>query len=301
MKRIGLWAIKTVVFLLTAGVVAAQTESRPPAVIHTVPPGNAELPEMVTDRPDFTESTDVVGKGVVQIENGLTVERSRGVNSFAGPELLIRVGLTKRLELRVGGDGFLSVKLPGADRVAGHSDVETAVKILLVDQGRHRPALSLIPILSLPLGSPDFSSGGYDPTLKVALGKDLPAGFSLGGNVNLSSINTPDGRFLQTAYSASVGHSLGRGFGGYWELFGFTPWEKDGSAAWIANAGITHSIGRNAQVDLRVGKRLTDAGPGWFWGIGLAVREHAWRSRRGGLSAATGRPPKGAGATQAPR
>ena len=47
-------------------------------MIKTVLPGKADLPEMVTDRPDYTESTDVVGKGMVQMENGFTVERSPG-------------------------------------------------------------------------------------------------------------------------------------------------------------------------------------------------------------------------------
>ena len=272
------------------GELAAQTEGGPPPVIKTTLQGKAELPEMVTDRPDYTESTQVVGKGVVQVENGFTVERSQGGSSLAGPELLMRVGMTKRLELRVGGDGFLSQRMPGAEKIVGYSDVELAVKILLVEQGRRRPALALIPLLSLPLGNAEFSSGTYDPTLKVALGKDLTQGFSLGGNINFSSISTPDGRFLQTAFSASLGHSLGRGYSGYWEIFGFTPWEKNGSAAWIANTGITRSIGRNAQVDVRVGKRLTDCGPGWFWGAGMAFRQPAWPSFHSVLSAVTARP-----------
>jgi hypothetical protein len=47
--------------LTTAGVSAAQT---------------AEVPELVTDRPDFTESSEVVGHRVVQIETGLRLEQS---------------------------------------------------------------------------------------------------------------------------------------------------------------------------------------------------------------------------------
>jgi hypothetical protein len=202
----------------------------------------------------------------------------------------MRVGLTGRLELRVGGDGFLSQRMPGAEKVAGYSDVDLAVKIRIFDEGRHRPALSLIPILSVPLGSSEFSSGDYDPTLKVALGKDLPKGFRIGGNVNFSSLTSDDGRFLQTAFSASLGHSLGHGLGAYWEFFGFTPWEKGGSAAWIANTGVTRSIGKNAQIDVRVGKSLTGSGPGWFWGMGVAFRQPGWQFLRGIRPAAAARP-----------
>ena len=282
MTKTGFLARAAFAFSLLNGVLAAQTEAAPSAVAKAIPPGKAELPEMVTDRPDFTESTAVVGKGVIQTENGLTVERGQGGSNFSGPELLLRVGLAKHLELRVGGDGLLSQPMHGAGRVFGHSDVELAVKIPLFDQARLRPALSLIPILSVPLGSPGFSSGGYDPTLKVVLGKDLPEGFSLGGNANFSSLTTPEGRFLKTAFSASLGHSLGRGFDAFWEIFGFAPWEKAGSPAWIAQTGVARSIGKNSQIDVRVGKRLTESGPGWFWGLGVAFRRRCW---------AAGRPP----------
>jgi hypothetical protein len=131
----------------------------------------------------------------------------------------------------------------------------------------------VIPLVSAPLGSPFFSSGAWDPTLKVALGKDLPQGFGATGNVNFSSLTTPEGRFFQTASSISVDHPLGNGFRAYWEVFGFTPWDKGATAAWIANTGITRSAGRNAQLDIRVGKRLTDVGPNWFWGVGVAFRK----------------------------
>ncbi len=278
MQKTVLLAKATLAFALLNAVLA---EDVPQPGFRTIPPARAELPEMVTDRPDYTESTNLVGKGVVQMENGFTVERGREGSTLSGPELLMRIGLNKHLEFRIGGDGFLSQRAPGVTGVAGYSDVELAVKIAVFDQGRHRPALSLIPIVSVPLGSPDFSSGDYDPTLKVALSKDLPKGFSLGGNVNSSSLTTTDGRFSQTAFSASLGHSLGREYRAYWEIFGFTPWEKAGSAAWIANSGLTRSLGKNAQIDVRIGKRLTDSGPDWFWGFGVAFRQPDWTFFRG--------------------
>lgn len=282
--------LRIMAFSLLRVVLSAQTEGATASVIKNFNPAGAELPEMVTDRPDFTESTDVVGKDIVQIENGFTMERNLGGNNIAGPELLVRVGLTKRVEFRIGGDGFLSQRMPGAARIIGYSDMEIAAKITIFGEGKHRPALSLIPLLSAPLGCASFTSGAWDPTLKVALGKDFPKGFSLGGNVNLSSLTTPDGRFFQTALSASLGHSLGRGFGAYGEVFGFTPWDRGSTAAWIANTGVTRSLGRNAQVDIRFGKRLNSAGPNWFWGIGLAVRQPAGALFRAVRSLAQSRP-----------
>ena len=124
----------------------------------------------------------------------------------------------------------------------------------------------------MPSHNEHFSSSGYDPAIKLAWSRDLPAGFSFGGNVNFSSLTENDGRFLQSAASWSLGHDLPAGFGAYWEVFSFSPWEKGGSASWIANSGITHGLGKNAQIDVRGGKRMTEAGPNWFVGVGFAVR-----------------------------
>jgi hypothetical protein len=228
---------------------------------------------MVIERPDFTESTEVVGKGVIQFENGLTVERDHGTNNVTAGETLVRVGISKRVELRFGGDGFLAQGNPGIPSVYGYSDVELAAKFTVFRQGSHTPAVSLIPMLSVPAGSKEFSSGSYDPTLKVAMARELRRGFSLSGNLNFSSLGSEDGRFLQTAISASLEHELGHGFGAYGEVFGLTALEKGGSAAWIANTGVCRLIGKDAQVDVRVGKRLTTAGPDLFWGVGIAIRQ----------------------------
>lgn len=259
--------------LLTRASLPASGESDVPAANAGVIPARTELPEMVTDRPDFTESTDVVGKGMLQIENGFTVERSQGAGKMTSPELLMRVGLSKRVELRLGGDGLVTQRIPGKSMVVGYSDFEIAAKVVILEAGHRRPAISLIPLISAPAGSPFFSSGAWDPTLKIAIGKDLPKGFSASGNVDFSSLTTPEGRFLQTAWSVSVDHPLGRGFGAYWEVFGFTPWDKGSSAARIADTGITRSAGRNAQVDIRAGKRLSHVGSNWFWGVGVAFRK----------------------------
>ena len=48
--------------------------------------------EISTDRPDFTESTAVVGPGMVQVESGGTLDKEGGSHSFSGPEVLMRIG-----------------------------------------------------------------------------------------------------------------------------------------------------------------------------------------------------------------
>ena len=265
--------------MLTFGAKTARTLSTlvltiAPALAQSIAePAGTALGELITDRPDFTESSQVVGMGVFQFEYGMTLDREAGALHFSGPELLVRTGVGKRFELRLSGDGLLVERALRTRRARGLSDVDFGAKIRLREEGRYLPRFSLIPALTLPTGSRHFSSLGYDPSIKAAYSKDLPAGFSIAGNLNAAALSTPSGRLIQESYSWSAGHSLPCGFGGYWEVFGFTPRDEAGSNAWIANSGVTHALGANAQVDVRAGRRITAAGPDWFFGFGLAIRQ----------------------------
>lgn len=262
-------SIASLVFV--AGIASAQTSSG------VLPIGSrAELPEVSGDRPDFTESVEVVGKGILQLENGLTVEHGGGGRTFTGPELLMRLGLTKRAELRIAGDGLEFFHAPERNS-SGYSDIEAGTKIALVRQGRYTPAVSLLASVSLPFGSGSMSSGGYDPTVKLALARDLPRGFSIAANANCGSVTTAEGRFRQTAASATIGHSVGGGFRAFWEVYAVGPWDRGGPPAWIADSGVTHRVGPDSLFDFRVGKRLTAAGPEWYWGFGMVFRRDLGR------------------------
>jgi Putative MetA-pathway of phenol degradation len=250
----------------------------------TMPPSSAVkdtrtvMGELVTDRPDITESTEVVGAHVWQLEAGVSLE-SDGAGVARSRELvvplaLLRVGLGRRVELRLSADGAVSdtSAFPGSTRHSGRSDVEVALKWKLFDQDRLGVDLAIIPILSLPTGSDDFTSDGYDPALKVAWARELPQGFGLSGNINVASLTEDDDRFTEQDLSASLGHALAAGWDGYVELFTASHLEREGGRAWIFDTGVTHGIGPNTQFDVNVGRGLRDAGPDWYIGAGFALR-----------------------------
>jgi len=242
----------------------------PAAAQSTSAPGDGA--ELVTDRPDFTESSQVMDRGWFQFESGVSYEGDGGdLRSLTVPSALMRIGLGHQTELRIGGDGLLSERMGGI-RASGHSDIEIGAKTSLIRQGTTAFDLAVIPMVSLPIGAERFTSGGVDPTLKVTWGKDLRAGFGLAGNVNLSSLSDDTGRFHQEAVSLSLGHALVRGWSGYAEVFGFSRLAPGESAAWTVNGGATFALGRHGQFDLEVGRGLTAAAPDWFVGAGLAIR-----------------------------
>jgi hypothetical protein len=68
----------------------------------------AEEDKIVTDRPDFVESSDVVGKGRFQVETALEIERNRNAGikeRTTFTPTLLRVGISENWELRMETDG----------------------------------------------------------------------------------------------------------------------------------------------------------------------------------------------------
>lgn len=243
-----------------------------------------DLGELVTDRPDFTESSNVVGKGVMQFETGSSIEfdgtgdaHSRTVTL---PLALMRLGVSKRLELRLSGDGGIFTTYgQGTSRFRTNaaSDMEVGAKWVFLDREASGFAMAVIPMMSLPIGSAVSSSGSLDPTVKLTWAKSLPSGFELSGNYNVARLRDDLGRYSEQAHSVSLGHDIGAGFGMYWEGYGFITSGRPYGAAWTLNTGITHGIGGNTQLDLEIGRGVTAAAPDWFVGVGMGIRTAALR------------------------
>jgi hypothetical protein len=230
-------------------------------------------PELITDRPDFTESSEVVGRGVIQIESGLTLEEpDASVRQVTLPQLLVRIGLGRRVELRLASDGYVSQSLDAAGgrrSRSGRADMEVGAKVKLLDADRTGFDLALIPALTLPTASESFGSNGYDPGVKLTVARDLPREFGFSANLNTASVTEGDGRVWSREASVSVSHALAGAFGAYWETYG--SFDGDGCDCTL-NTGVTMALGANRQVDVEIGHGVSGDARGWFVGLGFAVR-----------------------------
>jgi hypothetical protein len=236
----------------------------------------AETPEKVdADRPGFTEPTGTLGSGVVQIESGFTFERERdGSRLFSPAATLLRMGVGSRFDLRVATDGYQATAESGGNgliRHGGLADIAVGGKLRVWGQTRLVPAFSVLFNVSLPSGHRDFTSGGYDPTVKVSLSKDLPGGFNLGGNMNFSAITLNERHQMERAFSVTAAHDLPHGFGGYIEFYSILPAAGE-RAVNVLNGGVTHALGRNMQWDVEAGCGISGRGPRYFVAGGLVVR-----------------------------
>jgi Putative MetA-pathway of phenol degradation len=126
-----------------------------------------------TDRPAFTDSSVVVPKQSLQIENGFLETETLGQQSFDVPETLLRFGVAGKTELRFTAPDYYQNLYSGTGFGSVWSDLLLGVKQQLGPvQGCD---VSVIVSLSLPSGGHSVSSHGYDPEVQLPWSRKLSA------------------------------------------------------------------------------------------------------------------------------
>jgi hypothetical protein len=166
----------------------------------TVPAQQVEESDaIVTDRPDFVESSDVVGKGRVQLETSIAIDRDRheGVKErTTSTPTLLRVGVADTLELRLETDGRLRYRADGAGgplRQRGWADTAIGIKWHARDEGEGGPSIGFLLHADLASGSTAFRGSGVRPSLRMAAEWEFGDGIGLGVMPGLVRDRTPDG------------------------------------------------------------------------------------------------------------
>ncbi len=243
------------------------------------PPG-----DLVPDRPDQTESSVVVPRGWVQLEVGWSFTRddSGGVRLDVQevPASLLRVGLSEKVELRLGWAGLVDAEArAGRFEISddGAGDAELGVKVHLAEERGGRPEVALLAGTSVPVGDDAFTSDRFDPNLRLAFSHTLSERVGLGYNVGLGFATElgDDGErhTLSTAlYTVALGFGLSDKWGAFVELYGDLPASASGDAAHALDGGFTYLVRDHLQLDLAGGVGLSDAADDWFVGLGLSVR-----------------------------
>lgn len=224
---------------------------------------------IVTDRPDFTEATAVVAAGHVQAEGGYTLSGEGRLHEHSFGELLLRVGLAPRAELRLTSNYV--VARAGTLQSSGMEDASVGAKLGFLDAAHGIvPATSIIVATSVPTGASAVSDGRATPEAKLVLGWDLPFGTSLGVNANWSRPVDERGRLDAHAWSASFGHGITERVGAYAEAFSLSE-VRGGPAARFANGGLSFAASDALQFDVRAGAQLGGS-HAFFTGVGISRR-----------------------------
>ena len=250
-------------------------------------PAHAQRGPLVADRPDFTEAAATVGRGVVQLEFGYTYEYDRpegghggGIWTHSLGEPLLRVGvLSEALELRLGlSPVSVGVGADGRNATeSGMEDLYLGIKLVLTEQDGLRPAMAILPQMTVPTGSDAFTSDRTLPGVNFIYSWDLSQNVALASSTQmnraLSESRGGESEYAQWTQSVVAGFSVGERAGVYAEWFAHFHAEPEGTRAeHYANSGFTWSFNDDLQWDIRIGVGLNESATGVFTGTGLVVR-----------------------------
>jgi hypothetical protein len=238
-------------------------------------PVTAQDGPLVSDRPDFTESTGTIAPGHVQMEAGVTWQELGEEDSLTAGEVLVRFGLGESLEARLGVGSWTRVDVPGA-RLGGYEDPTVGLKLRLTPTADDRPpgfpAASLLLGTTVPVGSDDLTSDEWEPEARLALDWIVTDLLSVGANVGIAYPSADGDRFDQLLASVTLGIAATDRLGVFVETYGFSEEEPDGDATQYADTGVTFALTDNLQLDARIGFGLNDPSPERFIGVGVAAR-----------------------------
>lgn len=233
---------------------------------------------LVTDRPDFTEASSTVGRGVAQLEVGYTFiyddDAAESTKTHSYPEPLLRAGiLADWLELRVGWN--YANEETGLISSSGAEDLYLGFKIGLTPQEGILPEMALIPQMNVPTGSSSRSDGEVLPGLNWIYGWEINDCISTAGSTQLNrTIDDGTGAaYTEWAQSWTIGYSLADRIGAYTEWFSLIPHSADTvQHEHYFNGGLTVLLSNDVQWDIRAGTGLNSNADDFFAGTGLSIR-----------------------------
>ncbi len=258
-----------------------------------------EADEIETDRPDFTQNRRTVGRGVVQLESGMTYLQGRrdSFSNFSFPETLLRIGIVAD-SARTAGQAktFASDRTNDLRTGKHHSDVGAqdlvvGMKLAFTAQQGVLPEMGMIIHSSVPSGSDGLSSGLMLPGVNWLYGWDFTKRWSLSGSTQAykatALVPLPTSRggtrsddptthaFVVVAQSFSMEYEITDKLTPYLEWFALFPagaMSATKSPQHYLDSGFTYKVTPNIQLDGRIGFGLSPHATGFFAGSGLSLR-----------------------------
>ncbi len=225
--------------------------------------------QIVTDRPDQTESSSTVGRGNLQIESGLLMgfegDKHFSTRQILAPTTLFRYGISEKIELRFVNQ-FESYKYRD-EKIQGIGDIEIGAKIELNKSENPSVEMAFLSHLIIPSGSIEFTNHDYGVVNKFALSHDLNEKASLGYNVGYDYFGEGDGNLT---YSAALGIGVTEKVGIYAEFYG--EYAEFETFNLNFDAGVTYLLNDHFQLDFSFGNgvnnRMNYVSTGLSWLIG---------------------------------
>lgn len=232
--------------------------------------------ELITDRPDATESPSTVPLKNLQIETGglYTSIKDKDIKSelFVYNNTLLRYGLLKNFELRLAwviSESMERINNQNSQTIAsGFSPLVLGAKVAITKEKGLLPDIGLMLHMAFPfLAAESYKPETTSVSFRFAFGHTINEKSSIA--YNLGARWEGDSPEVAYIYSISYGYGITEKLGAYAEVYGNFP-EKL-RANHFCNAGLTYLIKNNFQLDATVGTGLS-GNQDLLLGTGLSYR-----------------------------
>jgi hypothetical protein len=223
--------------------------------------------EIVTDRPDVTNSSIVVPTGSLQSENGIDLIGRDGGRLLDGPNSRLRLGIAPRLEVLVDLPSYV-VPLRGRAST-GFSDLAPAVKWQLGPLPG-KIDLSLTVGAGLPTGTTRVTGTSTQPYIQLPWSREIGDGWGVSGMLTAFLLSGRPTSTVTTEPTFAIDKEIGPRSDFFLEYVGDYP--SEGSPSHLLDSGGAFRITPSQQIDFHIGAGLNRAAPSYIIGIGYSIR-----------------------------
>jgi hypothetical protein len=223
--------------------------------------------EIITDRPDVTNSSVVIPAGSLQIENGVNLSARDGDRVIDGTNTRLRFGIANCLEFLV--DTPTNFANVGNPQNSGFSDAAPALK-WQISPVPGKVDLSAVFGTALPTGTANIAGPGAQPYLQFPWSWELRSGWGLSGMFTefFRPSDPISKRVTETTFV--IEKKVTERASLFVEYVGDYP--ESGSPAQLLNSGGLYRLGPNQQLDFHVALGLNHNAPSYIVGVGYSVR-----------------------------
>jgi hypothetical protein len=219
------------------------------------------------DRPSFSTGAHIVPAGRVQVEGGASQRRFGDTSGYDVGELLVRVGLASRFEVRVGLPSYAETKTNDV-RLSGTLDSSIGGKILL--KSGDRGAVSVLASAILPTGSRSVDERAFQPGGILISDVNISKKIVVTTNVGYIYTSWQQERHDLTFAVSTLNYALTKNINIYSEFYA-----QNLRHTWIhryAATGGSWTIRKQTAIDFSGGFGIANHahGPDYYYGIGIS-------------------------------
>jgi hypothetical protein len=223
---------------------------------------------VIPDRPSFSSSTHTVPERHFQLEGGFGRFRYGSSSGYEMGEVLLRFGLSQRVEVRAQVPSYLVVRDPGGS-ISGAGDVAIEGKYRF--RTRDRAAFGVLASATLPTGSRGVAERSFQPGMVLI--SDIAASriVTVTSNVGYTRATKNGCRYNYTFAASTIHVNLNSNLRMFMEVF--LSHQQAGPVQKYVSSGLVWTLGKRTALDIHGGVGLPGNnanGPDHYFGIGLS-------------------------------